>query len=215
MGIHPILGRDYDSNVYLLTGATPTLIDTGTGFHSREILQEITNVLNPKTIRQIILTHEHFDHVGGTPDLLQASHNQARVGAHQDIVEKLKAGKSTFAEMLGGHMPSLTITLPLTDGTTLRCGDLTFTILSTPGHSPGSLCLYNPEEKILFSGDTVFAGGGFGRYDFPGGIYDSLLASIQRLAGLPVTALYSGHGPLVTHDAADHICQALDNIING
>jgi hydroxyacylglutathione hydrolase len=212
MSIHPIFGIDYDANIYLITGETPTLIDTGTGFNSKTIIDDIVSIIDPSTIQRIILTHEHFDHVGGTPDFLKATNGKARVGALQDVMEKLKAGKSTFAEMLGGHMPSLEVTLPLQDGTTLQCGNDEYTVLATPGHSPGSLCLYNPKNRVLFSGDTVFANGGYGRYDFPGGNYDQLLASVQRLMTRDVESLYSGHGPVVTKDANKHIRQAYTNI---
>lgn len=215
MEIHPVFGRDYDSNIYIIPGRVPTVIDTGTGFHSRDVLKAVEEAINPASLQQILLTHEHYDHVGGTPDLLEASHGKARVGAHQDVVSKLKEGTSTFAEMVGGHMPSLDVTLPLHEGTTVTIGDDAFTVLFTPGHSPGSLCLYSPETRVLFSGDTVFANGGYGRYDFPGGSYTRLLASMQRLAALDVKALYSGHGPSVTHDAYDHIHQALANIQYG
>jgi hydroxyacylglutathione hydrolase len=213
MQIYPILSTDYDSNIYLVTGKTPTLIDTGTGFNSKTVLEEIGSVIDPGSIQQIILTHEHYDHVGGTPDFLKATGGNAKVGALKDIVEKLKAGKSTFAEMLGGHMPSLEVTLPLHDGMTLQCGDDEYTVLATPGHSPGSICLYSPKQKVVFSGDTVFAGGGYGRYDFPGGSYDQLLASVKLLLTLDVEALYSGHGPDVTRDALKHIRQAHTNIL--
>jgi hydroxyacylglutathione hydrolase len=213
MQIHPIFGVDYDANIYLVPGRTPTLIDTGTGFHSGIILEEIRSIIDPSTIQQIILTHEHYDHVGGTPAFLKATNGKARVGALQDVVEKLKAGKSTFAEMLGGHMPSLTVTLPLQDGSTLQCGDDAYTVLATPGHSPGSICLYCPKHRVLFSGDTVFAGGGYGRYDFPGGSYDQLLASVERLMTLDVESLYSGHGPEVAKDANRDIRQAHTNIL--
>lgn len=213
MQIHPIFGIDYDANIYLIPGETPTLIDTGTGFHSEAALEDLRDFINPGQIQQIILTHEHYDHVGGTPEFLQATTGKARVGALQTISEKLKTGKSTFAEMLGGHMPSIDITLLLNDGEKIICGDDEFTVLATPGHSPGSLCLYNPKDKVLFSGDTVFAGGGYGRYDFPGGDYDQLLASVQRLMTIEVDALYSGHGPIVTKNASRDIREAYKNIL--
>lgn len=213
MQIHPIFGVDYDANIYLVSGRVPTLIDAGTGFHSAGVLEEIRSVIDPGCIQQVILTHEHFDHVGGTPDFLKATGGKARVGALTSVVEKLKAGKSTFAEMLGGKMPSVTVTLPLQDGDRVQCGDDEFVVLATPGHSPGSLCLYDERQKVLFSGDTVFAGGGYGRYDFPGGSYDQLLESVKRLMTSDVEALYSGHGPVVTRDANRHIREAHRNIL--
>lgn len=72
-------------------------------------------------------------------------------------------------------------------------GDETFQVISTPGHSPGSLCLYWPKQKALFSGDVVFSGG-IGRTDFPGGNGKLLKESIQRLAQLDVEYLLPGHG---------------------
>ena len=212
MEIHPVFGRDYDSNVYFIPGAVPTVIDTGTGFHGRELLRDLEAVFKPKDLGQILLTHEHFDHVGGTPAFLKASRGNARVGAHKDAAARLAAGQSTFAEMLGGHMPSLDVTLPLHDGMQLQIGDETFSVVWTPGHSPGSLCFYSPSARVLFSGDTVFAGGGFGRYDFPGGSYTALMDSVKRLASLDVECLYSGHGPAVDHDGKRHISQALLNL---
>jgi glyoxylase-like metal-dependent hydrolase (beta-lactamase superfamily II) len=212
MEVHPVFGRDYDANVFIVPGRVPTVIDTGTGFHSREVLRRVKEVVDLSAVQQIVLTHEHFDHVGGTPDFLAASGGRARVGAHRDAVVKLKAGQSTFAEMLGGRMPSLDVTLPLQDGMRLTVGDVACTVLSTPGHSPGSLCLYCLEEKVLFSGDTVFAGGGFGRYDFPGGSYAVLVASVQRLASLDVEQMYSGHGPVVEDKGTVHIRHALSNL---
>jgi glyoxylase-like metal-dependent hydrolase (beta-lactamase superfamily II) len=109
MNIFTIPGKDYDSNVYVIVGETPTIIDTGTGFQSHMIIEAIKKKININKIRQIFLTHEHYDHVGGVQDILQATRGSARIFAHKDIVSKLKEGKSTFAEMLGGVMPNIEV----------------------------------------------------------------------------------------------------------
>lgn len=212
MDIFTISGIDYDSNVYLITGKIPTIVDTGTGFHSTEVIREIQKYIEPSTIQQIILTHEHFDHVGGTLDILKATKGLAKLFAHQDVVQKLREGKSTFAEMLGGVMPKLQVDTPLRGGEQILCGNETFRVEATPGHSPGSICLYGSLSKSLVSGDTVFAGGGFGRYDFPGGNQQLLLHSITRLAALDILNLYPGHGPIVEGAGQDHVRQALETI---
>jgi hydroxyacylglutathione hydrolase len=212
MDIFTIPGLDYDSNVYVIVGENPTIIDTGTGFHSRMILKEIQKIIDIKKIRQILLTHEHYDHVGGVQDILQATGDAAQVLAHRDVVSKLKEGKSTFAEMLGGVVPRIQVDVALTDRSQITIGDDSYDVLHTPGHSIGSLCFYSKKNEVLISGDTIFSHGGFGRYDFPGGDFNLLLRSIERLAALKVKNLYPGHGPIVEECGKDHVEQALSNI---
>jgi glyoxylase-like metal-dependent hydrolase (beta-lactamase superfamily II) len=212
MDIFPILGRDYDSNVYLVTGKVSTIIDTGTGFYSKWIIEKIQEVVPLTEIKQVLLTHEHYDHVGGVNDIVKATNGAAKIFAHEHIVSKLKDGKSTFAEMIGGKMPKITVDVPLTDHQQVFLGDEPFQVLFTPGHSVGSLCLYSKDQGVLFSGDTLFAHGGFGRYDFPGGDFTLLVQSIERLSGLNIRCLYPGHGPVVETDGADHVFESLRSI---
>jgi glyoxylase-like metal-dependent hydrolase (beta-lactamase superfamily II) len=126
MEIYSILGQDYDSNVYVLPGKVPTIIDTGTGFHTQELVKTIQKIMPFTQIQQILLTHEHYDHVGGVHDFVQMSKGTAKIYAHQDVVQKLSEGKSTFAEMLGGKMPKINVDVPLLDGTELIVGDLPY-----------------------------------------------------------------------------------------
>lgn len=212
MDIFTIPGKGYDSNIYIVVGKNTTVIDTGTGFHSHRVIDEIQQIIHCNQIQQILLTHEHYDHVGGVLDIVQASEHTAKIFAHKDTVSRLKEGKSTFAEMLGGVMPKLKVDVPLSGGEQLEIGDEKFEVLVTPGHSIGSLCFYSKKSKVLFSGDTIFAQGGFGRYDFPGGDFNSLLNSIRQLSALDVQSLYPGHGPIVEHHGKDHVAQALCNI---
>jgi len=212
MDIFTIPGKDYDSNVYVIIGKIPTIIDTGTGFYSRIIIETIRKIIKLNKIRQILLTHEHYDHVGGVQDIVRATEGTARIFAHKDVVLKLKEGKSIFAEMLGGVMPNIEVDVPLTDTTQLTCGNDPYQVLITPGHSIGSLCFYDKKNEILFSGDTVFAHGGFGRYDFPDGDFHLLLHSIERLASLKIKNLYPGHGPIIETYAKNHVLKALHNI---
>ena len=81
-------------------------------------------------------------------------------------------------------------------------------VIRTPGPTPGGICLYDEKRKLLFSGDTVFTGGSFGRYDFPGGDRAALTASIERLSTLDVEGLYPGHGEPVTRGGGRHIAAA-------
>jgi hydroxyacylglutathione hydrolase len=212
MDIFWIPGREYDSNVYVVVGKIPTVIDTGTGFYTRMVLEEIQKIVPLKQIQQILLTHEHYDHVGGVQDIVQASDGTAKIFAHKDVVPKLKEGKSTFAEMLGGMMPKIKVDVPLAGGEQLTCGDLSFEVLVTPGHSIGGLCFYSKKRQVLFSGDTIFADGGFGRYDFPGGDFKTLLNSIEQLTALEVKNLYPGHGSIVEQHGREHVLKSLRSI---
>jgi glyoxylase-like metal-dependent hydrolase (beta-lactamase superfamily II) len=79
----------------------------------------------------------------------------------------------------------------------MRIGDLTFQVFHTPGHSPGSICVYWPERKVLFTGDVVFHKG-VGRTDLPGGQGEDLKASIRKLSQLQVDHLLPGHGDVIS-----------------
>jgi hydroxyacylglutathione hydrolase len=86
----------------------------------------------------------------------------------------------------------------LEEGQVLTLGEIKLKVLHTPGHSPGSVCLYSEEEGVLFDGDVLF-NMGMGRYDLPGGSYRVLMESIKKLLALPdETTVYPGHGPATT-----------------
>ncbi len=212
MDVFTIPGRNYDSNIYVVGGKVPTIIDTGTGFYSTMIIEQIQTEVPLTEIQQILLTHEHYDHVGGVKDILTATQGAAKIFAHKDLVSKLSKGKSTFAEMLGGIMPKIDVDIPLTENQSITIGDDFFDVLFTPGHSIGSLCFYSKDNQVLFSGDTIFSHGGFGRYDFPGGDFKLLLHSIEKLSKLTVKSLYPGHGPIVETNGNHHLIQSLYSI---
>ena len=80
------------------------------------------------------------------------------------------------------------------DGFVFDTGECELTVIETPGHTPGSICLFDKESKILISGDTVFANG-YGRTDFPGGSLPEMINSLLRIDGFGISSLYPGHGP--------------------
>jgi glyoxylase-like metal-dependent hydrolase (beta-lactamase superfamily II) len=211
MKIHCIYGIDYDSNVYVINGEIPTVIDTGTGLHQEYVSENIKKHVDPKEIRQIIITHEHFDHCGGVKEIHEMTNGKAKIIAHEKASDKIEHGKSDFAIMLGSKMPNMPVDVKLKEGDAIKIGDETFTVFHTPGHSPGSLCLYSKSSKSLISGDTIFPFGSFGRYDFPGGDAGQLRISIERLSKLDVMNLYPGHETVVEGDGDNHIKMTLQN----
>jgi len=142
----------------------------------------------------IVLTHGHFDHLGAVRALI------ASTGAPL-LVHAADATSITSAEGSGGAMFGFDYSAPqpdrmLTDGDVVEAGGLRLTVIHTPGHTPGSMCLLG--DGHLFSGDTLFSGS-VGRTDFPGGDAHAMQRSIVRLAGLPdETRVHCGHGPDTT-----------------
>jgi len=212
MNIHCLYGRQYDSNIYLIEGENPTIIDTGTGqFHS-SVLKQLATIMDPSIIQQIVITHEHFDHCGGISRLKEAIGPQVQVFTHRFAAQKIESGESDFALMLGCTLTKTAVDTKFIGGEKIIIGNEEYSVMYTPGHSPGSICLYGPKSKTLFSGDTVFAYGSFGRTDFPGGSTQQLIESIRTLSTYDVQKLYPGHESIIEGDANNHIKMSLTNI---
>jgi glyoxylase-like metal-dependent hydrolase (beta-lactamase superfamily II) len=148
------------------------------------------------TIKYILNTHAHFDHIMANGALVKAT--QATLAIHPLELPLLRqnGGAALFGLMAP---PSPEPDLLLAEGDTLTFGTHTFQVLFTPGHTPGHVSFYEAEAKVIFDGDVLFASG-IGRTDLPGGDYETLMASINdKLMILPdETVVYSGHGPVTT-----------------
>lgn len=146
-------------------------------------------------ISQVLLTHGHLDHVGGAADL--AKQLQAPiVGPHRGDQFWLDALPQQAAMFRFGSAQPLQPNRWLNDGDTVSVGDLTLQVKHCPGHTPGHVVFYVPEEGIAFVGDVLFAGS-IGRTDFPQGDYEQLVNSIrQQLWPLGDDVEFiPGHGP--------------------
>jgi hydroxyacylglutathione hydrolase len=148
-------------------------------------------------VNQIVITHAHIDHVGGAMKL------RAKTGApillNQNDYALLKM-LDVQASWLGMKPPgAVEIEAGLADDDTLRAGELAASVLHTPGHTEGSVCLYFPAEKMLIAGDTLFARS-IGRTDLPGGSFEKIIRSLRdRVLTLPdETTVIPGHGPATT-----------------
>ena len=144
------------------------------------------------TLAAIVNTHGHFDHVGGNRELKDATHADLMI--HKGDAPMLSQLGQTAAAWGLRADNSPTPDRYLEDGEVLAIGNLEFSIIHTPGHSPGGICLYEKSAEALFVGDTLFAGS-IGRTDLPGGDYDTLISNIQqKLFSLPdTTKVYNGH----------------------
>ena len=148
-------------------------------------------------LKAIIITHAHIDHIGGAAKL------KARRGAPvymNDADQVLYDHLEMQASWLGVETPEQTgIDTSAREGDVLRLGATEFHVLHTPGHTPGSLCLWIPAEEKLVAGDTLFRES-IGRTDLPGGDSRAILRSIHgKLLSLPPSAVViPGHGPSTT-----------------
>jgi hydroxyacylglutathione hydrolase len=193
--LHAFLWMDpttNNANTYLINSKRKILVDPG-HYHLfrmvRENLEKLS--ISPSDIDLVIITHAHPDHMEAV---------RAFVGTSTLIVFSalehpfVKAVASRFDT--GPGVMELEPDILLQEGT-LEVGDLTFQVYHTPGHSPGSVCLYWSEKKALFTGDVVF-NEGIGRTDLPGGNGENLKESIRKLARLDIDYLLPGHGQILS-----------------
>ncbi len=187
-GLYAFIWQDYrenNCNTYFIDRDKKILIDPGHEHLFSHVLQGLQGLgTEVSEINTVLITHGHPDHLEAAfrlqhPALLAMSREEYRF----------------IKEWAGPYYDIPAPDFYLMEGE-LTLGDVTLEVLETPGHSPGSVCLYWPENRVLFTGDVVF-NQGIGRTDLPEGSGSRLKESIRRLKDLDVDILLSGHGDIL------------------
>jgi glyoxylase-like metal-dependent hydrolase (beta-lactamase superfamily II) len=186
--------RENNCNSIFIGGKTPTLIDPGVAHRVNDLFNRMRqDGVDPGSIRLVLCTHAHPDHFGGTAAFQGNPHVKIAISqAEERYIEEI--GRPAYAQQ-GLQMPDYQVDFYLKEGD-LILGRHQLQVLLTPGHTPGSLCLFWPKYKILFSGDTIF-NQGVGRVDLPGGDAKALKQSLERLSTVPAEIMIAGHGPAI------------------
>ena len=188
--IEPIVVGDLETNCYVLAGNgsnEAVIIDPGADADKiRAVLKR-----NGLKLNSIILTHGHFDHIGALDDF------DVPVYVHADDLEFMKNSSRNLFSNFGIDKKFDARFKLLRDGETISVADLTISIIHTPGHTPGGICL--KIGSMLFSGDTLFRNG-IGRTDLPGGSFEQISRSIkEKIFTLNDDLIvFPGHGPATT-----------------
>ena len=200
-----VYGFGNDCNIYLIDGEL--IVDTGTGLNFHAIKEEILSKHDVSGIKAIANTHCHFDHTGGNKKFRDWLNCQ--IAIHEKDIKSMEAGVGTMAELFQETARTVTADRRLKNGSVIKTKNFSFQVIHTPGHTPGSICLYDKTYRIPISGDTVFDGA-VGRTDFPGGNKGELINSLNKLSEYPISYLLPGHGVTRTNGVNFNIKQLLN-----
>lgn len=221
-----ISGR-WDSHVYLVKGSDGlVLIDAGGGTDGETILENIRKEgFEPRDIKALLLTHNHFDHSCGAAELREKT--GCKVYLSWRTKDLLERGTETevgldLAKSQGVYPPAFeyrncVVDQAVTDGDQIETAGLKFEAISVEGHSPDSIC-YLVEidgKRNLFCGDVLFYGGIIGLINAPGSTMDGYRQDLKKLCGLNVEGLFPGHMLFTVAGGQRHIDAAIEQCGSG
>jgi hydroxyacylglutathione hydrolase len=215
-GVYFIPGQDDfipDSHVYLIGDPGShdlSMVDAGLMGKDRYKVQSIQKLgIDLQDIKRIVMTHTHLDHIGCLPEIREKIPH-AELWVHTDEAQPLEKGDDrtvygmdmfrTMCQSQYGLAPgafTFSVDRKLQGGETLDIGAMQWEVLHVPGHSAGSIALYNPSKKVLIPGDVVYADYAIGRFDLHGADGATLKDSLMRLGELDVNILLPGHNRVV------------------
>jgi len=215
-GVYFIPGQDEmipDSHTYVLGDSSSkdfSLIDPGLTGKGKYKTQSLTKLgIDPASIKRIIMTHTHFDHIGCLSEI-RTQIPAAELWVHTTEAEQLEQGDErtvygmdmfqSMCQMQYGIKPGafrFKVDRKLKGGETLDLGGMPWEVIHIPGHSAGCIGLYHRSLKILIPGDVVYADYAIGRFDLHGADASELNKSLHRLADLDVDVLLPGHNRIV------------------
>lgn len=183
----------FGTNTYVVSddqGAVWLIDPACSNPYEQQVLYAYIHHLPGMTDLKIIATHGHLDHLWGAKWATEQWHTPVLM--HEADIPLAQAMQQQY-DLFGVRRTAETFPI-----VPLSLDHWPFTIIHTPGHTPGSVCLYWPEEQVLLSGDTLFQMG-YGRTDLPGGNMGQLITSLEHLFTLPAeTLVYPGHGEETT-----------------
>lgn len=149
--------------------------------------------IHARPVEQIVVTHAHWDHIGALSGLADVTNAPVAMSAADSALVDGVANQEGHDLDRGHGAPH--VDRILHDGDELALGSKVFTVIETPGHSEGSICLYCAEDGVLFSGDTLFSGGRFGRTDFEHGSMEKMVETLStKFVDIPDDVIvYPGH----------------------
>ncbi len=192
-----IVGDGLCSNIYVIGRENAVIVDTGVGNSMNSVWPQLEELnVAPENVKGVVLTHAHHDHAMGAFIILEKA--SPRIFVHSLDTKHI-------ASRFGPNL------VKVEQGDIIETELWPLKVLWTPGHTEGGMCLYNEEERILFSGDTVFPDGYYGRYDGESGSLEATVESLRKLTEIDVDVMLPGHGSPVFEGAGEHIMKAYRN----
>ncbi|MBO4333496.1 MAG: MBL fold metallo-hydrolase [Paludibacteraceae bacterium] len=193
--------RRFNENAYVLYDETGECVLVDCGCIEKEEYEQIVSFIetNELKVTRLICTHFHIDHILGNAFFAQRYGVRPEVNPNDKrlvtiIDYQAMALNFTFTD----KVETGDLLFSLEDGSQIAFGNAVLTVMHTPGHSPGSICLYSEKERLLVSGDTLMKGT-IGSTSVPGGRKKALARSVEKLLQLPAeTVVYPGHGDCTT-----------------